>query len=128
MSIKKIYTPEAPEPIGPYSQAIKAGGFLYLSGQISIDPKSGNVVHTQDIKAETKQVLENIKAVLIAAEADWKQVVKVSIFLKNMDDFQAVNEVYATYFDDIQPAREAVEVAKLPKGVNVEMSLVAFLG
>ena len=128
MSFEKIYTSKAPEPIGPYSQAVKAGGFLYLSGQIAIDPQTNALIASNDVQAETRQVFANIEAVLEAANASWNQVVKVSVFLKNMEDFHAVNEVYTTYFKDIQPAREAVEVAQLPKGVKVEISLVAFLG
>lgn len=121
---KIIYTPNAPEPIGPYSQAVLAGNTLYVSGQIAINPKNGELkMHNLDM--ETRQVLSNMEAVLIAADMYWKDVVKCSIFLSNMDSFKEVNAIYAEYFKEDPPARETVEVSKLPKGVNVEISCIA---
>lgn len=122
---KIIHTSKAPAPIGPYNQAVLTGNMLFTSGQIAIDPTSGELV-TSDIKAETKQVMENMKAVLEAAEMTFENVVKASIFISDMNNFGQINEVYATYFDDESaPARETVEVANLPKFVNVEISMIA---
>lgn len=122
---KIITTPNAPAPIGPYNQAVLSGNTLYTSGQIAINPKTGELV-LNDIKTETTQVMENMKAVLEAAGMSYKDVVKTSIFISNMDDFAEINAVYGSYFDDaIAPARETVEVAKLPKNVNVEISMIA---
>ena len=125
MSKKIVFTESAPKPIGPYSQAVKAGEFLYVSGQIAIDPASGEL-KTTDIVTETKQVMENLKAILDAGEMKFKHVVKATIFLKSMDDFAKVNEIYGVYFPDEPPARETVQVSKLPKDVNVEISVVAW--
>lgn len=120
-----IKTDQAPAPIGPYNQAIKANGVLYTSGQIAIDPATGELNLT-DIQQETRLVMENLKAVLAAAGMDFSQVVKSSIFLSDMDNFPLVNEVYASYFDEATaPARETVQVARLPKSVNVEISMIA---
>ncbi len=119
-----VNTVNAPAPIGPYSQAVAAGGFLFLSGQIALNPASGELV-TSDIKTETKQVMENIKAILQEAGADFSHVIKTTIFLMDMQNFAQVNEVYGTYFSDNFPARETVQVAGLPKGVNVEISVTA---
>jgi 2-iminobutanoate/2-iminopropanoate deaminase len=119
-----INTAKAPAPIGPYNQAIQAGGFVFLSGQVAIDPATGNLV-LDDIKTETKQVMENIKAVLLEAGIDFSYVVKTTIFLKDMQSFADVNEVYGSYFTDNFPARETVAVAGLPKNVNVEISVTA---
>lgn len=120
-----IHTPNAPAPIGPYSQGIVANGVLYTSGQIAIVPQSG-ALEIDDIRAETELVLENVKAVVTAAGYTLADVVKVSIFLSNMDNFPLVNEVYARYFTgDAPPARETVQVARLPKHVNVEISVIA---
>jgi len=119
-----VYSDNAPKPIGPYSQAVISGGFLFASGQIAIDTESGNLV-VDNIESETKQVMKNIGAVLTAANLSFKNIVKTSIFLKNMDDFAKVNEVYATYFESDFPARETLQVAKLPKDVNVEISITA---
>ena len=122
---KIINTENAPAPIGPYNQAILSNGTLYISGQIPIDPKSGELV-SGDIKLETKQSMENLKAILTEAEMPFENVVKSSIFLSDMNQFTEVNEVYATYFNaDTAPARETVEVANLPKFVNVEISMIA---
>lgn len=122
---KIIQTDKAPAPIGPYSQAVMAGNILYTSGQIALDPKSGEMVDS-DIEMETTQVMRNLKAVLEAAEMDFSHVVKSSIFLKDMGDFQRVNAVYAEYFEEAEaPARETVQVAQLPKDVRVEISMIA---
>ncbi|MEC8738338.1 MAG: RidA family protein [Bacteroidota bacterium] len=122
---KVIKTPNAPAAIGPYHQAIKVNGFLFCSGQIAIDPKSGKLV-TENISQETKQVMENISALLKAESLGTSDIVKTTIFLKNMDNYAAVNEVYASYFQDENfPAREAVEVSRLPKNVNIEISIIA---
>ncbi|HEY8928233.1 MAG TPA: RidA family protein, partial [Mucilaginibacter sp.] len=117
-----INTINAPAPIGPYSQAVAAGGFLFASGQIALNPATGELV-ISDIKAETKQVMENIKAILQEAGLDFSNIVKTTIFLMDMQNFAQVNEVYGTYFTDNFPARETVQVAGLPKGVNVEISV-----
>src|SRR5690606_11063521 len=124
--MKKIITTQgAPAPIGPYNQAVLTGNMLFTSGQIAIDPTTGELV-LSDIKAETKQVMENMKAVLDAAVMSFENVVKTSIFISDMNNFGQINEVYATYFDsDTAPARETVEVSKLPKSVNVEISMIA---
>ncbi len=122
---KIINTQNAPAPIGPYNQAVLYGNTLYISGQIPIDPKTGNLVEN-DIKKETKQSMENLKAILIEAGMTFENVVKTSIFLNDMTQFSQVNEVYGTYFDtETAPARETVEVANLPKFVNVEISMIA---
>ena len=120
-----INTNNAPAPIGPYSQAIQAGNFLFASGQIAINPATGELV-LDDIKTETKQVMENINAILVEAGVDFSHIVKTSIFLKDMQNFAQVNEVYGTYFNDNFPARETVQVAALPKNVNVEITVTAF--
>jgi 2-iminobutanoate/2-iminopropanoate deaminase len=127
MEKKIIKTVDAPQAIGPYSQAVGAGGFVFVSGQIPIEPKSGNVVQV-DIKAQTGQVMENAKAVLSAAGCSMSQVVKTTIYLENMSDFAAVNEVYGAYFPSDPPARATVEVSRLPKEVSVEMDFVAWKG
>lgn len=122
---KIINTPNAPTPIGPYNQAVLRGNTLYLSGQIASNPKTGELV-LSDISAETKQVMENLKAVLTAADMSFDNVVKTTIFISDMNDFLQINEVYGSYFDDaFAPARETVQVAKLPKNVNVEISMIA---
>ncbi|PTX61404.1 2-iminobutanoate/2-iminopropanoate deaminase [Kordia periserrulae] len=120
-----ITTPNAPAPIGPYNQAVLINGTLYTSGQIAIHPKTGELV-LDSIKAETQQVMENMKAVLAAANMTFENVVKTSIFISDMHNFSQINEVYGQYFDDASaPARETVEVANLPKFVNVEISMIA---
>jgi len=121
---KIIHTASAPQPIGPYSQAVQAGNMLFLSGQIAIDPATGELL-TSDLETETRQVMENLRAVLMEAGYDFHHVVKTSIFLSSMNHFQAVNEVYGEYFKDNFPARETVAAAGLPKNVNVEISVVA---
>lgn len=119
-----IQTTEAPAAIGPYSQAVLAGNTLYCSGQIPLDPSTGEM-NTGSIQDQTHQVLNNLKAVLTAAGMGMEDVVKVSIFLKDLNDYAAVNEVYASYFTSNPPAREAVEVARLPKDARIEISLIA---
>lgn len=126
MSKTVVYSANAPEPIGPYSQAICAGNLLFVSGQIAIQKSSGNLINA-NIEDETKQVMANLEEILKAAGASFKNVVKCSIFLKNMDDFPKVNDVYGKYFADAPPARETVQVSRLPKDVNVEISCIAFL-
>ncbi len=125
MSRKIIKTVDAPQAIGPYSQAVEAGGFVYVSGQIPIDPKTGNMVQA-DIKMQTKTVMDNARAILAAAGCSMAKVVKVTIFIKNMDDFAAVNEVYGGYFPIDPPARATVEVSRLPKDAAIEMDFVAY--
>ena len=121
---KIINSPKAPAPIGPYSQAVKVDNTLYLSGQIAINAANGSMVN-DSIENETKQVMENIGHVLAAAGMDFTNLFKCSIFLKDMDNFSAVNEVYGSYFSSDFPARECVQVAKLPKNVNVEITALA---
>jgi 2-iminobutanoate/2-iminopropanoate deaminase len=124
MEKKIINTVNAPAPIGPYNQAVQMGNFLFISGQIPINPANGQLVQT-DIKAEAVQVMENLKAILTEAGMDFSHIVKTTIFLTNMGEFAAVNEVYASYFSDQAPARETVQVSGLPRGVNVEISMIA---
>ncbi len=121
---KSVLTPKAPKPIGPYSQAIRAGGFIFCSGQIALDPVSGQLV-ASDVEGQARQVMENLKAVLEAAGVSLDAVVKTTIFLKSMSDFPKVNEIYGTYFESIPPARSTVEVSRLPKDVLVEIEAVA---
>jgi len=122
---KIIITDKAPAPIGPYNQAVLIGNTLYTSGQIALNPSSMELV-LDDIETETKQVMENMKAVLEAADMTFENVVKTTIFIMDMNDFASINSVYGTYFDEkTAPARETVQVAGLPKGVNVEISMVA---
>ena len=121
-----ISTPNAPAAIGPYSQAVKAGGLLFISGQIPLDPATGAVVEG-DVTVQTRRVLDNVKAILAEAGADFANVVKTTVFLKNMDDFAAMNAVYAEYYPTECPARSAVQVAKLPKDVLVEIETIASL-
>ncbi|MCK5814816.1 MAG: Rid family detoxifying hydrolase [Flavobacteriaceae bacterium] len=122
---KIINTPNAPAPIGPYNQAILVNGTLYTSGQIAINPKTNELI-LNSITDETTQVLENLKAILAAAEMTFEDVVKTSIFISDMNTFFQINEVYGDYFNsDYAPARETVEVANLPKFVNIEISLIA---
>ena len=125
MAKKIILSSSAPAPIGPYSQAVKVGNWLFASGQIAIDPANGELIGG-GVEAETKQVMKNIKAVLEAAEMDFSDIVKCSIFLASMDDFPLVNAIYGEYFEAAPPARETVEVACLPKKVQVEISVTAY--
>ncbi len=121
---KAITSPNAPAPIGPYSHAMLANGFLFVSGQVGKKAVTGELV-LGDIKSETKQVMENIGAILKEVEMDYSNIVKTTIFLKDMNDFAAVNEVYGSYFSGNYPARETVQVSKLPLNVNVEISVIA---
>jgi 2-iminobutanoate/2-iminopropanoate deaminase len=122
-----ITTDKAPAPIGPYNQAILVNNTLYTSGQIAINPETNTLV-LDHIKNETQQVMQNLKAVLEAANMSFDHVIKSTIFISNMDDFRQINEVYGSYFNDANaPARETVQVARLPKNVNVEISVIAML-
>lgn len=121
-----ISTPFAPEPIGPYNQAIQYGGMLFVSGQIALNPETG-AFENDNIQAETFRVMENLRAILAEAGYTFDNVLKTTIFLKSMDDFAKVNEIYGSYFTADFPARETVEVARLPKDANVEISVVAGL-
>lgn len=120
---EKIATPNAPQAIGPYSQAIRLGDLLFVSGQIAIDPQTANIIEG-DIEAQTEQVLKNIAAIIDAADMSLQDVVKCTCFLKDMNDFVKFNGVYANYFGEILPARETVEVSRLPKDVLVEVSAI----
>ncbi len=119
-----INTKEAPQPIGPYNQAIAAGGFLFISGQIALDAESGTLI-TDDIETETHTVLKNLKAILTEAGLTFDHIVKTTIFLSDMNNFSVINEIYGSYFTGNFPARETVEVSVLPKNVNVEISAIA---
>lgn len=121
-----IQTDKAPKAIGPYAQAIKANGFIYTAGQIPIDPKTGNLVEG-GITAQTRQVMENLKAVLVAAGSTLNQVVKATVYLRHMGEFAAMNDVYAEYLGKVKPARSTVAVAELPRGALVEIDLVALV-
>jgi len=126
MKKKVIHTEKAPKAIGPYSQAIQAGSFLFLSGQIPLDPKTGELVKG-DIRQQTQQVLENLKGVLESQKLGMEDVVKVTIFLKNIGDFNQVNGVYGTYFSSSPPARSTVAVAGLPRDVEIEIEAIALV-
>lgn len=121
-----IKTDQAPAPIGPYNQAVLANGVLYVSGQIPIDPATGELV-SGSIEAETEMVMKNLQAILEAANTNFESVVKCSIFISDMGQFAKINAVYGTYFGENAPARETVEVSQLPKGVNVEISCIALV-
>lgn len=121
-----VLTARGPKPIGPYSQAIKANGLVFVSGQIALDPQSGEFVGT-DVRQQTERVLENLKAILEAAGTSLKHVVKTTVFLKDMNDFPAMNEAYAKYFSTIPPARSTVQAARLPKDALVEIDVIASL-
>ena len=124
---KIVNTSNAPKPIGPYNQAVISGNLMFMSGQIAFDPSTGELV-IGEIQAETKQVMENLKSILDEAGLSFKDVIKTSIFLSDMNNLQQVNEVYGSYFsDEDAPARETVEVSRLPKDVNVEISMIAQL-
>ena len=127
MPTKKILTENAPAPIGPYSQAILVDGkFLYTAGQIALDPKTGSLV-SGDVKAQTRQVIKNIEQVLLAGGASLKSVFKTTVFLKDMNEFGAMNEVYSEFFSATAPARSTVEVARLPKDAKVEIEAIALV-
>lgn len=123
--MKKIITSKnAPNPIGPYSQAVLKGNMLFVSGQIAINPATGNLM-TDNIKDEAKQVMENLKGILTEAGFDFNHICKSTIFMKDLNDFASVNEIYGSYFTSDYPARETVQVSKLPLNVNVEISVIA---
>lgn len=119
-----VLTDKGPKPIGPYSQAVRSNGFLYLSGQVALDPKSGELVGS-DVAQQTQQTLENVKGILEAAGSNLHHVVKTTVFLKDMNDFAAMNETYAKYFPSAPPARSTVQVARLPKDALVEIEVIA---
>ena len=121
-----VRTASAPKAIGPYEQAVKVGDFIYASGQIPLDPATGNLVEN-NITIQTGQVMENLKAVLSAAGSSLERVVKTTVFLKNISDFAAMNEVYGEYLGDVKPARSTVAVADLPRGALVEIDLIAIV-
>jgi 2-iminobutanoate/2-iminopropanoate deaminase len=121
-----ILTDRGPKPIGPYSQAIRAKGFLYVSGQVALDPKTGEMAGT-DIRQQTERTLDNLKGILEAAGSNLHHVVKTTVFLKDMNDFAAMNEVYAKYFNLAPPARSTVQVSRLPKDALVEIEVIAGL-
>ena len=124
---KIIKTENAPKPIGPYNQAVIAGNYMFISGQIALNPKNAELI-TSEIKKETTQVMENLKAILSEASLTFENVVKTTIFLSDMNDFSSVNEIYGSYLNNsTAPARETVQVSKLPVGVNVEISMIAML-
>ena len=127
MSTRSVQSDAAPAAIGPYSQGIIAGGFLFTAGQIPLDPVTKQVVDG-DIVAQTRRVMDNLQAVLAAAGASWKDVVKTTVYLQDMGDFPRMNEVYAATMGETRPARSTVQVAALPRGVLVEIDLVAYLG
>jgi 2-iminobutanoate/2-iminopropanoate deaminase len=129
MSREVIQTPQAPAPVGPYNQAIRAGSMVFCSGQVALDPSTGSVVGGGDVAQEAEQVMKNLEAVLSAAGASFKDVVKTTVFLTDMQDFATVNAVYARYFDEAAaPARACVQVSVLPKNVKVEIDCIAVVG
>ena len=121
-----VLTDRGPKPIGPYSQAIRANGFLFVSGQVALDPKTGEMTST-DIRQQTERVLENVKGILEASGSNLHHVVKTTVFLKDINDFATMNEVYARYFTAAPPARSTVQVARLPKDALVEIDVIAAL-
>jgi len=123
---KTVNIPNAPSPVGPYSQAVIHNNIMYASGQIAIDPSNGELKNGS-VEIELKQILKNIDALLNAAKISRENILKCSIFIKNMNDFELINKIYANYFKEPFPARETVEVARLPKDVNVEISFIAYL-
>ena len=122
-----VATDRGPKPIGPYSQATKAAGFLFLSGQVALDPQNGELIGGSDIRQQTERALENIKGILEAAGANLHHVVKTTVFLRDMNDFPAMNEVYGRYFSVAPPARSTVQVSRLPKDALVEIEVTAVL-
>jgi 2-iminobutanoate/2-iminopropanoate deaminase len=127
MTLQRISTDQAPAAIGPYSQGVKAGGFIYFSGQIPLDPKTGELV-AGGIVEQTEQVMRNIAAMLKACDLGFDTVVKTTIFLTDLNNFTQVNEIYGRYFADCKPARATVEVAGLPKGAEIEIEWLCFVG
>ena len=129
MALKMVSTDKAPKAVGPYSQAVRAGNILFCSGQIPLDPATGELrLFDGNAAEQARLVMENLKAVLAAEGLSFKDVAKTTIFLSSMENFGKVNEIYASYFGDYKPARASVEVAKLPKGVDVEIEAIAFFG
>lgn len=126
MEKRIIYTEKAPKPIGPYSQAVIAGNLIFTAGQIPIDPKTNQVVQG-DIKEQTRRVLENLRAILEAVGSTFDDVVKVTIYMKDLNEFSAMNEVYSEYFKNSPPARTTVEVSRLPRDVKIEIDLIAIV-
>ena len=126
MKKKAFFTDKAPQPIGPYSQAVQAGKLVFLAGQVPLDPASGRLIEG-DIAAQTRRAMDNVMAVLENAGLGPGDVVKTTIYLADMDDFPAMNEVYGSYFNDTPPARSAVQVARLPKGARVEIDVIAMM-
>ena len=123
--METVHTPLAPKPIGPYVQAVKAGGtMIFTSGQIALDPVTGQIVG-QDVKEQTRQVLENLNAILVAGGSGLHKIIKTTVYLKNMNDFSAMNEIYAEYLSHHAPARSTVEVSRLPKDALVEIDCIA---
>ncbi|MDL0420111.1 RidA family protein [Caldibacillus thermoamylovorans] len=122
--LRKIHTEHAPQAIGPYSQGIEAGNFIFLSGQIPVDPETNEIIEG-DIVAQTNQVMRNIQAILASIGLTLNHIVKTTIFLKNMDEFILVNEAYAKHFGEHRPARSTVEVSRLPKNVSIEIEVIA---
>lgn len=122
--LQVVSTDKAPKAVGPYSQAIAAGGFIFVSGQIAIDPETG-ILNTGSIQEQTRQVLKNIKAVLESVDTPLSNVVKTTVYLKNMSDFEEMNKIYAEFFQETKPARATVEVSRLPKDVDVEIDAIA---
>lgn len=122
-----IFSTDAPAPIGPYSQAVQVDSTIYVSGQIALDQATGKLMTDEGIVIETHQVMRNIRFILREAGVDFENVVKCTIFVKDLGNFATINEVYGSYFDELPPARETVEVSRLPKDVNVEISCVAIL-
>ena len=125
MSKKVIITERAPKAIGPYSQAIKSGNLLFISGQVPVNPTTGEL--TSDIKVQTRQVLESLKSILVAAGASTADVVKTTLFLKNLDDFNVINEIYSEYFLKDAPARSTIEVVRIPRGALIEIEAIAVI-
>ncbi|MEM4717586.1 MAG: RidA family protein [Desulfurococcaceae archaeon] len=123
--IRVIYTDKAPKPIGPYSQGLCVNGWIYVSGQLPIDPKTGELVEG-DFKRRTAQVLENVKSILEATGASLENIVKVTVYLKNINQIKELNEVYSEFFKDYNPARSIVEVSNLPRGADLEIDIVAY--
>ncbi|HVE34292.1 MAG TPA: Rid family detoxifying hydrolase [Gemmatimonadaceae bacterium] len=123
MSIKIVHTADAPSAIGPYSQGVVANGFLFTAGQIAIDPTSGQVI-SGDVRAQTERVMSNLAAVIATVNATWKDIVKTTVFIHDMNDFPAINEVYGRALGDARPARSTVQVSALPRGVLVEIEAV----
>ena len=122
-----ISTPNAPSAIGPYSQGIRAGNLLFVSGQVALDPATGKVIDDNSIGAQTRRVLENLRAIVSASGATMENIVKTTVFLKNMNDFAEMNSVYAEFFSSNPPARATVEVSRLPRDVSVEIDCIAVL-